>query len=126
MESLSLIQTLKNYSITKDLLNTKVNVIFAQLFQSSQYRKEFKKSITPRRKGTKQVHFGTNVAIPKNTIFTPLLCKAQVYGWTIDLIVNSESSISVIFKKFMKNIGHKLTRTSSRTVSDIHSEKNAY
>src|SRR5947209_7830197 len=123
MEPPPLVQASKNYSITEDLLNTKANVTFAQLLQSPQYRKELKKSITPRRKGTKQVHFGKSVVIPQNATFTPLLCKAQVYGWTIDLIVDSGSSISVISEKFMKDIDHKPTRTSSRTVSDIHGER---
>src|SRR6266516_3036483 len=58
-----------------------------------------------------------------NITFTPLICKAQVYGWTIDLIVDFGSSISVISENFMKDIGHHPTKTSTRTVSDIHGEK---
>src|SRR6266487_3093744 len=115
-----LVQASKNYSIIEDLLNTRANVTFAQLLQSPLIRKELKKSITPQRRGAKQVHFGKSAAIPSNATFTPLLCKARVYGWTIDLIVDSGSSISVISEKFMKDIGQKPARTSSRTVSDIH------
>src|SRR6266516_4777170 len=123
MEPPPLVQAAKQYSISEDLLNTKANITFAQLLQSPQIRKELKKSITPRRKGAKHVHFGKSVNIPKGATFTPLICKAQVYGWTIDLIVDSGSSISVISENFMKDIGHHPTKTSTRTVSDIHGEK---
>jgi len=105
LEPPPIVQASKEYSIVSDLLNTKANITFAQLMQAAPIRKELKRSMTPRRKSTKQAHFSLPASLSKGSTFTPLSCKAMVCGWTIDLIIDSGSSISVISKKFLEDIG---------------------
>ncbi|KAG9303350.1 hypothetical protein G9A89_013676 [Geosiphon pyriformis] len=50
------------------------------------------------------ITFGHNV--------TPLICKAQVAGYFIDLILDSGSSVSVIAKHFLEAIGRKIDESS--------------
>lgn len=117
-----IVQASKEYSVTTDLLQTKANITFAQLLQSPIYRKELKKSITPRRRTTRQAHLGQGNA-PENPTYSPLSCDAMVCGWRIHLIVDSGSSISVISKHFMESIARKPDTTSRRSVKDIHGER---
>jgi hypothetical protein len=117
-----IVQQAQEYSIVNDLLSTKANITFAQLMANPTIRKELKKGLTPKRRPGAKVHLAES-KVPDNATFTPLTCQAQVYGWTIRLIVDSGSSISVISKQFLADIGHKVAGTSNKTVSDIHGEK---
>ncbi|KAG9294464.1 hypothetical protein G9A89_001969 [Geosiphon pyriformis] len=54
---------------------------------------------------------------------TPLICKAQVAGYFIDLILNSGSSVSVIAKYFLEAIGKKINEPSTQPITNIHSDK---
>ena len=80
LEPPPIVQASKEYSIVSDLLNTKANITFAQLMQAAPIRKELKRSMTPRRKSTKQAHFSLPTNLSKGSTFTPLSCKAMVCG----------------------------------------------
>ncbi|KAG9304251.1 hypothetical protein G9A89_019813 [Geosiphon pyriformis] len=54
---------------------------------------------------------------------TPLICKAQVAGYFIDLILNSKSSVSVIAKHFLKAIGRKIDELSTKPIINVHGDK---
>src|SRR5579883_721978 len=91
--------------------------------QAAPIQKELKRSMTLQRKSTKQAYFSLPMSLSKNSTFTPLSCKAIVCRWTINLIIDSESSISVISKKFLGDIGQKPMKVCTRTVSNIHGQK---
>ncbi|KAG9300008.1 hypothetical protein G9A89_009736 [Geosiphon pyriformis] len=61
--------------------------------------------------------------LANNSNVTPLICKAQVVGYFIDLILDSESSVSVIAKHFLKAIGKKINESFIRLITNIHGDK---
>ncbi|KAG9304230.1 hypothetical protein G9A89_019792 [Geosiphon pyriformis] len=58
-----------------------------------------------------------------NSNVTPLICKVQVAGYFIDLILNSGSSVSVIAKHFLEAIGRKIDKPSTRPMTNVHGNK---
>ncbi|KAG9294701.1 hypothetical protein G9A89_008180 [Geosiphon pyriformis] len=54
---------------------------------------------------------------------TPLICKAQVAGYFIDLILDSGSSVSVIAKYFLEAIGRKIDKPSTRPITNVYGNK---
>ncbi|KAG9303748.1 hypothetical protein G9A89_018645 [Geosiphon pyriformis] len=67
------------------------------------------------------ITFGQLMTHPHNV--TPLICKAQVAGYFIDLILNSESSITVIAKHFLEAIGRKIDELSTQSMTNVHGDK---
>ncbi|KAG9284850.1 hypothetical protein G9A89_003773 [Geosiphon pyriformis] len=58
-----------------------------------------------------------------NSNVTPLIYKAQVAGYFIDLILDSELSVSIIAKHFFETIGRKINEPSTRPMTNIHDSK---
>ncbi|KAG9303230.1 hypothetical protein G9A89_013556 [Geosiphon pyriformis] len=54
---------------------------------------------------------------------TPLICKAQIAGYFIDLILDSELSVSIIAKHFLKAIGRKIDKPSTRPINNVYGDK---
>jgi hypothetical protein len=94
------------YSVVSDMMHLKSNITIAQLLTIPQYQKELKKALTPKRRTIKRKGKGkdnemlTGVA----SLHTPMMCKGQVSSWTIDIIIDSGSSISIISKAFADHI----------------------
>ncbi|KAG9297822.1 hypothetical protein G9A89_000127 [Geosiphon pyriformis] len=61
--------------------------------------------------------------LANNSNVTPLICKAQMAGYFSDLILDSRSSVSVIAKHFLKAIGRKIDESSTRPITNVHSDK---
>ncbi|KAG9284888.1 hypothetical protein G9A89_003811 [Geosiphon pyriformis] len=58
-----------------------------------------------------------------NSNIAPLICKTQMAGYFIDLILDSGLSVSVIAKYFLKAIGRKIDEPSTRLMTNIHGDK---
>ncbi|KAG9301604.1 hypothetical protein G9A89_016674 [Geosiphon pyriformis] len=86
LEPPEIVQKSGPYSVVKDLMETPAHIIFGQLMTHPQFRKDLSE-------------------LADNSSVTPLICKAQVAGYFIDLILNSRSSVSVIAKHFLEAIG---------------------
>jgi hypothetical protein len=48
------------------------------------------------------------------------MCKAQVAGWKVEVILDSGSSISIVSKNFMESLGRKIEKPSERRITGIH------
>ncbi|KAG9284500.1 hypothetical protein G9A89_014104 [Geosiphon pyriformis] len=64
-----------------------------------------------------------STGLADNSNITPLICKAQVAGYFIDLILDSGSSVSVIAKHFLEAIGRKIDEPSTRPMTNVHGDK---
>src|SRR6185369_13351417 len=89
-------QSAPPYSIVSDLLATRANITLGQLMAMPHYRSETRKALTPR-----VVKMANHTTVEGNT---PMICKAQVAGWKVQVILDSGSSISIISKNFMESI----------------------
>ncbi|KAG9289415.1 hypothetical protein G9A89_007976 [Geosiphon pyriformis] len=58
-----------------------------------------------------------------NSNVTPLICKAQVAGYFIDLILGSRLSVSVIAKHFLEVIGKEIDESSTWSMTNVHGNK---
>ncbi|KAG9305308.1 hypothetical protein G9A89_007803 [Geosiphon pyriformis] len=58
-----------------------------------------------------------------NSNVTPLICKAQVAGYFIDLILNSRLFVSIIAKHFLEAIGRKIDKPSTQPMTNIYDNK---
>ena len=87
-------------------------------------RNELKKAITPKRKRKpkdKEKEPEANLATTYSN--TPMICKGQIGGWTVDIILDSGSSTSIISKKFLDHLGKKSARQSNRMITGIHGDR---
>lgn len=69
------------YSIVQDLLHTKANITFGQLMGLPPYKKDVKKSLTPKRSRPikkKATGKDKNMVIGAALSHTPMTCKGQV------------------------------------------------
>ncbi|KAG9291816.1 hypothetical protein G9A89_012101 [Geosiphon pyriformis] len=101
------------YSIVKDLMETPAHIIFGQLITHLQFRKDLHKSLIPKKKTPKTNKCPHQAGFANNSNVTPLICKAQVAGYFIDLILNSGLSVNIIVKHFLKAIGRKINELST-------------
>jgi hypothetical protein len=106
------------YSIVSDLLNTKANITFGQLMAMPPYRNDVRKATAPKR--AKIAKVANHTKVDGNT---PMMCKAQVAGWKVEVILDSGSSISIVSKKFMESLGRRVEKPSERRITGIHGEK---
>ncbi|KAG9305302.1 hypothetical protein G9A89_007797 [Geosiphon pyriformis] len=83
-----------------------------------QFRKDFYKLLIP-----KTNKCPCQAGFVDNSNVTLLICKAQVAGYFIDLILNSKLSVSVIAKHFLKAIGRKIDELSTQSITNIHGNK---
>jgi hypothetical protein len=113
------------YSIVSDLAHVKSNISIAQLLLLPQYKKELKKALTPRRaKSKKTKEKGKErMMVSAAATNTPMMCKGQVSSWTIDIIIDSGSSISIISKSFANHIKRSPDKTSTRAITGIHGDQ---
>jgi hypothetical protein len=115
------------YSIVEDLLHVKSNITIGQLANIPKFRNELRKAITPRRKRDpkkKEKKDGEEANLGSTSYSnTPMICKGQVGGWTIDIILDSGSSTSIISKKFLEHLNKTATRKSDRMITGIHGNK---
>ncbi|KAG9297952.1 hypothetical protein G9A89_018780 [Geosiphon pyriformis] len=58
-----------------------------------------------------------------NSNVISLICKAQVAGYFIDLILDSGSFVSIIAKHFLEAIGKKIDEPSTQLMTNIHGNK---
>src|SRR4051812_32561668 len=54
---------------------------------------------------------------------TPMMCKAQVAGWKVEVILDSGLSIRIVSKNFLESLGRRIEKPSDRGIIGIHSEK---
>jgi hypothetical protein len=111
------------YSIVEDMMHMKSNISFAQLANIPKYKNELKKALTPRRARKPKVPKEEVKVQSASYSNTPMTCKGQVGGWTIDIILDSGSSTSIMSKKFMEHIKKQPTRNSDRMITGIHGNK---
>ncbi|KAG9298582.1 hypothetical protein G9A89_002529 [Geosiphon pyriformis] len=123
LESSKIVQKSGPYSIVKDLIETLAHIIFGQLMTHSQFRKDLRKSLIPKKKTPKTNKCSCQAGLADNSNVIPLICKAQVAGYFIDLILDSRSSVSVIAKHFLEAIGKKIDEPFTQPMTNIHGDK---
>ena len=114
------------YSIVADLMHSRSNINVAQLLTIPQYRNELRKALIPKRakRLQRRVPAEKQTTLGKSTSSnTPMICKGQVAGWTVEIIIDSGSSTSIISKRFMEYINRKPNRISERMITGIHGNK---
>ncbi|KAG9294409.1 hypothetical protein G9A89_001914 [Geosiphon pyriformis] len=123
LELPEIVQKSSPYSVVKDLIKTPTHIIFGQLMTHPQFRKDLYKFLIPKKKTPKTNKCSCQARLADNSNVTPLICKAQVAGYFIDLILDSESSVSVIAKHFLEAIGRKIDEPSTRPMTNVHGDK---
>ncbi|KAG9298686.1 hypothetical protein G9A89_012754 [Geosiphon pyriformis] len=123
LEPPKIVQKFGLYFVVKDLMEMPVHIIFGQLMTHLQFRKDFHKSLIPKKKTPKINKCFYQAGLTDNSNVTPLICKAQVAGYFIDLILDSGSSVSVIAKHFLEAIGRKIDKLSTRPMTNVHGDK---
>ncbi|KAG9298579.1 hypothetical protein G9A89_002526 [Geosiphon pyriformis] len=123
LEPPEIIQKSGPCSVVKDLMETPAHIIFGQLMTYAQFRKELRKSLIPKKKTPKTNKCPRQAGLADNSNFTPLICKAQVAGYFIDLILDSGSSVSVIAKHFFEAIGRKIDEPFTQPMTNIYGDK---
>ncbi|KAG9303759.1 hypothetical protein G9A89_018656 [Geosiphon pyriformis] len=113
LEPPEIVQKSGPYSVVKDFIETPAHIIFGQLMTHPQFRKNLCKSLIPKKKTPKTNKRPHQAGLADNSNVTPLICKAQVAGYFIDLILDSESFVSVIAKHFLEAIGRKIDESST-------------
>ncbi|KAG9303278.1 hypothetical protein G9A89_013604 [Geosiphon pyriformis] len=79
------------YSVVKDFMETPAHITFGQLMIHPQFRKDLHKSLIPKKMTSKTNKRSCQAGLADNSNVTPLICKAQVAGYFIDLILDSRS-----------------------------------
>ncbi|KAG9288625.1 hypothetical protein G9A89_006726 [Geosiphon pyriformis] len=123
LEPPEIVQKSGPYSVVKNLIETPAHIIFGQLMTHPQFRKNLHKSLIPKKKTPKTNKCSCQAGLADNSNVTPLICKAQVAGYFIDLILNSRSSVSVITKHFLEAIGRKIDEPFTQPMTNIHGDK---
>ncbi|KAG9306085.1 hypothetical protein G9A89_015989 [Geosiphon pyriformis] len=113
LEPPEIVQKSGPYSVVKDLMETPAHITFGQLMTHPQFRKDLCKFLIPKKKTPKTNKRPCQAGLADNSNVTPLICKAQVAGYFIDLILDSRSSVSVIAKHFLEAIGRKIDEPST-------------
>ncbi|KAG9293042.1 hypothetical protein G9A89_016404 [Geosiphon pyriformis] len=123
LEPPEILQKFEPYSVVKNLMEIPTHIIFGQLMTHLQFRKDLHKSLIPKKKTPKTNKHSHQAGLADNSNVTPLICKAQVAGYFIDLILDSGSSVSVIAKHFLEVIGRKIDEPSTQPMTNIHDNK---
>ncbi|KAG9299275.1 hypothetical protein G9A89_013923 [Geosiphon pyriformis] len=109
LEPPEIVQKSGLYSIVKDLMETPAHIIFGQLMTHPQFRKDLHKSLISKKKTPKINKCPRQAGLADNSNVTPLIYKAQVAGYFIDLILDNKSSVSVIAKHFLESSTKPMT-----------------
>ncbi|KAG9295826.1 hypothetical protein G9A89_009055 [Geosiphon pyriformis] len=120
LESPEIVQKSGLYSVVKNLMETSAHITFGQLMTYFQFRKNLCKSLIPKKKTPKTNKHLCQAGFANNSNVTPFICKAQVAGYFIDLILNSRLSVSVIAKHFLEAIRRKIDKLSTKPMTKIH------
>ncbi|KAG9306130.1 hypothetical protein G9A89_016034 [Geosiphon pyriformis] len=104
-------------------LEPPAHITFGQLMTHPQFRKNLHKSLIPKKKTPKTNKCPCQAGLADNSNVTSLICKAQVAGYFIDLMLDSGSSVSVIAKHFLEAIGRKIDEPSTRPMTNVHGDK---
>ncbi|KAG9304980.1 hypothetical protein G9A89_007383 [Geosiphon pyriformis] len=123
LEPPEIVQKSGLYFVVKNFMETSLHIIFGQLMTHSQFKKNLHKSLIPKKKTPKTNKCLYQAELADNSNVTPLICKAQVANYFIDLILNSGSSVSVIAKHFLKAIGRKIDESFTKPMTNIHGDK---
>ncbi|KAG9299793.1 hypothetical protein G9A89_013153 [Geosiphon pyriformis] len=123
LEPPKIVQKSESYSVVKNLMETPAHITFDQLIIYPQFRKDLHKSLIPKKKTPKTNKCSRQAGLADNSNVTSLICKAQVAGYFIDLILNSGSSVSVIAKYFLEAIGRKIDKPFTRPITNVHGDK---
>ncbi|KAG9296602.1 hypothetical protein G9A89_015194 [Geosiphon pyriformis] len=123
LEPLEIVQKFGPYSVVKDLIETPAHITFGQLMTHPQFRKDLHKFLILKKKTPKTNKCFRQAGLADNSNVTPLICKAQVAGYFINLILDSELSVSVIVKHFLKAISRKIDEPSTKPMTNIHGDK---
>ncbi|KAG9289842.1 hypothetical protein G9A89_015422 [Geosiphon pyriformis] len=118
-----IVQKSEPYFIVKDLMETPAHITFGQLMTHPQFRKDLCKSLIPKKKTPKTNKHPRQAGLADNSNVISLICKTQVAGYFIDLILDSGSSVSVIAKHFLEAIGRKIDESSTRLMTNVHGDK---
>ncbi|KAG9304147.1 hypothetical protein G9A89_019709 [Geosiphon pyriformis] len=123
LEPPEIVQKSGSYSVVKDLMETSAHITFGQLMTHPQFRKNLCKSLISKKKIPKINKCSHQAGLANNSNIIPLICKAQVASYFIDLILDSGSSVSVITKYFLEAIGRKINKPSTRPMTNVHGDK---
>ncbi|KAG9293583.1 hypothetical protein G9A89_005586 [Geosiphon pyriformis] len=123
LEPLKIVQKSGPYSVVKDLIETPVHITFGQLMTHPQFRKDLHKSLIPKKKTPMTNKHPHQAGLANNSNVTPFICKAQVAGYFIDLILDSGLSVSIIAKHFLEAIGRKVDKPSTRLMTNVYDNK---
>ncbi|KAG9306337.1 hypothetical protein G9A89_018220 [Geosiphon pyriformis] len=120
LEPPEIVQKSGPYSVVKDLIETPAYITFGQLMTHPQFRKNLHKSLIPKKKTPKTNKHPRQAGLADNSNVISLICKAQMAGYFIDLILDSGSSVSVIAKHFLETIGRKINEPFTRPMINVH------
>ncbi|KAG9284313.1 hypothetical protein G9A89_007468 [Geosiphon pyriformis] len=123
LELPEIIQKFGLYFVVKDLIEMPAYITFGRLMTHYQFRKDLHKSLIPKKKTPKINKCPCQAELADNSNVTSLICKAQVAGYFINLILDSRLSVSIIAKHFLEAIGRKIDKPSTRPITNIHGDK---
>ncbi|KAG9301061.1 hypothetical protein G9A89_015797 [Geosiphon pyriformis] len=123
LELSEIVQKSGLYFVVKDLIETLAHITFGQLITYPQFRKNLHKLLISKKKTPKTNKHSYQTELADNGNVTTLICKVQVAGYFIDLILDSRLSVSIIAKHFLEAIGKKIDESSIWPMTNIHSNK---
>ncbi|KAG9303125.1 hypothetical protein G9A89_005083 [Geosiphon pyriformis] len=98
------------------------HITFGQLMTHLQFRKNLHKLLIPKKKTPKTNKYSYQAELADNSNITPLICKAQVAGYFINLILDSRLSVNVIAKHFFEAIGRKIDESFTQPMTNVHAK----
>ncbi|KAG9294161.1 hypothetical protein G9A89_021520 [Geosiphon pyriformis] len=123
LELPEIVQKSEPYSVVKDFIKMFVYITFGQLMTYPQFRKNLCKFLISKKKTPKINKCPCQAGFANNSNVTSLICKAQVAGYFIDLILDSELSVSIIAKHFLEAIGRKIDEPFTKPMTNVHGNK---
>ncbi|KAG9304992.1 hypothetical protein G9A89_007395 [Geosiphon pyriformis] len=123
LELSEIVQKSESYFVVKNLIEMPVYITFGQLITHFQFRKNLCKSLILKKKTPKTNKCLHQAGLVNNSNVTPFICKVQVAGYFINLILDNRSFVSIIAKHFLEAIGRKIDELSTRPMTNIHGDK---
>ncbi|CAG8634586.1 3369_t:CDS:2, partial [Diversispora eburnea] len=110
------------YSIVADLQNKQANITYGQLLLAApNMRQDLAKGLQKKKMPVKR-KFKSNLGVQPSHRTTALYCNANIMGNNIPLIVDSESSGSVVSSHLLKKLGIQIDCPSFINMINIHGE----
>ncbi|KAG9298267.1 hypothetical protein G9A89_002755 [Geosiphon pyriformis] len=123
LEPPEIIQKSCLYFVVKDLIEIPAHITFGQLIIHPQFRKNLCKLLIPKKKTPKTNKCSCQARLANNSNVTFFICKTQMAGYFIDLILDNRLSVSVIAKYFLEAIEKKIDESSIQPMTNIHGDK---